>query len=407
MRVKLTKVTPSYSVENTTPSYDVSITDTSFDTKHVKATYNVTSTKATFQASIVDASYVVSYINIIPSTIELGLFLLKHSAFDVASFSEVLGFSVTKPFADAAQFIEDVSITMAYERSFSDSWAVTDELSFSTTTTKFETAVFNASQEVVTFETTKALSETPYISDSINSFGIGKGIVEPGSVSESASIATVRLNTEAMSASEVIQITNEFYRSLTETPSSADSSTFTLSSPFFNSGTYADVSVFATHKFLAEDIDVTDDLDGEAVADDDQTMTFVKVTSDLSSFTDSVALQLVWQRALSDAGSFSDSPAFAVTVPLSDSGVAQDLLNRQVDYSRAFQETSVFSDAPAFALATDKADNGYAAETDVKSINKLRSESATLADSGLLISQGYVDNPNYFAEAYVGISRTF
>jgi len=118
MRVKLTKVTPSYSVENTTPSYDVSITDTSFDTKHVKATYNVTSTKATFQASIVDASYVVSYINIIPSTIELGLFLLKHSAFDVASFSEVLGFSVTKPFADAAQFIEDVSITMAYSRFF-------------------------------------------------------------------------------------------------------------------------------------------------------------------------------------------------------------------------------------------------------------------------------------------------
>ena len=407
MRVKLTKVNPSYSVENTTPSYDVSITDTSFDTKYIKATYELSRTIATFQASIVDASYIVSYTNIVPSTIELGLFLLKHSAFDTAAFSEILGFSITKPFADAAQFSDEFSSTVAYFREFSDTWAATDTISFSTTTTRFDAAAFNSGLELVTLDTTKPFSEAPFISDAINSFDTTKGIDEPGVVSDFSSIATVRLNTDAASAAEVIQITNEFYRTKVETPSITDALISATTKPLTDLGTIVGITSFATTKALSDLINVTDDLDGEAVIDDDQTMTFVKVTSDLGSFADSVALQLVWQRALSDAGITSDNTTFAVGRPLSDTGVAQDAYSRQVDYSRAFQETSVFSDATAFAVTNDIADNGYAVETDVKSINKLRSESATLADSGLLVSQGYVDNNDYFAETYVGTSRTF
>ena len=103
-------------------------------------------------------------------------------------------------------------------------------------------------------------------------------------------------------------------------------------------------------------------------------MTFVKVTSDLGSFADSVALQLVWQRALSDAGITSDNTTFAVGRTLSDTGVAQDAYSRQVNYSRAFQETSVFSDTTLFAVTYDITDNGYAAETDVKSIVQKKSK---------------------------------
>ena len=407
MRVKLTKVNPSYSVENTTPSYDVSITDTSFDTTHVKATYELTRTVATFQASIVDASYVVSYTNIVPSTIELGLFLLKHSAFDTANFSEVLGFSITKPFADAGQTSDEVSFAIEYFREFSDTWAATDATTLSTTTTRFDTATFNSGLELVTLDTTKPFSESPVARDVINSFDTTKGINQSVVLGDVSSIATVRLNTDEFSVGEVIQITNEFYRTKVETPSITDALISATTKPLTDLGTIVGITSFATTKSLSDLINVTDDLDGEAVIDDDQTMTFVKVTSDLGSFADSVALQLVWQRALSDAGITSDNTTFAVGRPLSDTGVAQDAYSRQVNYSRAFQETSVFSDTTLFAVTYDIADNGYAAETDVKSINKLRSESATLADSGLLVSQGYVDNNDYFAETYVGVSRTF
>ena len=303
MIVKLTRVNPSYSAENVTISYDVSITD---------------------------ASYVVSYNNIAPATIELGLFLLKHIAFDTAIFGEVVGLGIAKPFADVGQASDGVSFTIEYFREFSDASTATDVATLVTTTAQFDTASFG---EVVELSVAKTLSDTPTALDSINSFD--------------------------------------------------------------------------TTKALSDLVNVTDDIDGEAVIDDDQTMTFVKVTSNLGSFVDSVALQLVWQRALSDAGVVVDSPTFAVGRTLSDVGVAQDTFSRQINYSRAFQETSVFADATAFAVSNDIADNGYAAETDVKSINKLRSESATLADSGLLVSQGYVDNNDYFAETYVGVSRTF
>tara|TARA_R110001632_G_scaffold50466_2_gene126252 strand:+ start:170 stop:790 length:621 start_codon:yes stop_codon:yes gene_type:complete len=43
------------------------------------------------------------------------------------------------------------------------------------------------------------------------------------------------------------------------------------------------------HKFIDELAGVTDDLDGEASAEDDQEMTFTKVTSDLSTLSDSFA----------------------------------------------------------------------------------------------------------------------
>jgi hypothetical protein len=40
------------------------------------------------------------------------------------------------------------------------------------------------------------------------------------------------------------------------------------------------------HKFISEQTGVTDDLDGEATADDDQEMTFTKVRSNLATMTD-------------------------------------------------------------------------------------------------------------------------
>ena len=52
------------------------------------------------------------------------------------------------------------------------------------------------------------------------------------------------------------------------------------------------------HKFIDEPAGVTDDLDGEATADDDQEMIFTKVRSDLATMTDSLASGS--NKALSD-----------------------------------------------------------------------------------------------------------
>ncbi len=59
------------------------------------------------------------------------------------------------------------------------------------------------------------------------------------------------------------------------------------------------------HKFIAEATGVTDDLDGEATADDDQEMTFVKVRSNLATLSDAFAHSI--GRGLSDTIGSSDS----------------------------------------------------------------------------------------------------
>ena len=60
------------------------------------------------------------------------------------------------------------------------------------------------------------------------------------------------------------------------------------------------------HKFIDELAGVTDDLDGEASAEDDQEMTFTKVTSDLST--------------LSDSFSYSSMSAVSDTIGPNDTG---------------------------------------------------------------------------------------
>jgi hypothetical protein len=81
----------------------------------------------------------------------------------------------------------------------------------------------------------------------------------------------------------------------------------------FNKGA-ADSSAFTDterkdfHKFINEDAGVTDDLDGEASADDDQTMTFVKVRSDLATMTD--ILSIVKGKLLSDTSALTDSGSY-------------------------------------------------------------------------------------------------
>tara|TARA_B110000114_G_scaffold173911_1_gene201966 strand:+ start:174 stop:791 length:618 start_codon:yes stop_codon:yes gene_type:complete len=81
----------------------------------------------------------------------------------------------------------------------------------------------------------------------------------------------------------------------------------------FNKGnadgsSFADAEIKDFHKFINEQAGVTDDLDGEASADDDQTMTFVKVRSDLAAMTD--ILSIVKAKLLSDTSAAADSGSY-------------------------------------------------------------------------------------------------
>lgn len=110
------------------------------------------------------------------------------------------------------------------------------------------------------------------------------------------------------------------------------------------------IDAFAITKFLADQATVTDDLDGEATTEDDQEMQFAKVTGNIAAATDA--------------------------------------LNFAVSYNRAFTDSYGVTDG------------------DVLNFGKRPSDTTSMTDVGSLRSQGFADF-TYFAEDYVGASRTF
>ena len=110
------------------------------------------------------------------------------------------------------------------------------------------------------------------------------------------------------------------------------------------------IDAFAITKLLADQATVTDDLDGEATTQDDQEMQFAKVTGNIAAAT--------------------------------------DVLNLAVNYNRAFTDSYGVTDS------------------DVLNFGKRPSDTTSMTDVGSLRSQGFADF-TYFAEDYVGASRTF
>ena len=160
---------------------------------------------------------------------------------------------------------------------------------------------------------------------------------------------------------------------------------------------------FDIGKLIEESLYGTDDLDGETSIDDDQEVDFTKVRSDLSFASELFAH--VTAKSLSDAGEALENISIGVSPNKADSAYLAD--------DQSFALTKLVSDAPttseslAYSFGSLFSDSSNAAESEVKSIGKIPRDSAASVDSGSLISQGYTVDNTYFAEDYVGDSRTF
>jgi hypothetical protein len=137
-------------------------------------------------------------------------------------------------------------------------------------------------------------------------------------------------------------------------------------------------------KYLHETVTFTDDLDGSASILDDQKIIFFKVLGDVYALFDKTALDV--GKSISEGASvFDASMAF---------------LDKRV------ADVAGVSDSKALSLA--KQANDAAGFSDVKQVQvgKGAQDAAGVGDSGSLRMQGYCEF-SYFAEDYVGESRTF
>lgn len=187
---------------------------------------------------------------------------------------------------------------------------------------------------------------------------------------------------------DVLSLLITYGRNLTESPALTDSQAFDISMSF------------------SDQAFVTDDLDGEATAEDDQEIQFVKVRSDGGVLTDSFAKTVTFARSFTETPAANDDPSFNVTKPLTEGPSASDSFSKVLAFSRSFTESPSVADSDTLNTGKNLSDNGGIIDSQVVQFTKVSSDSGVAADSGSLRSQGYCDF-TYFAEDYVGASRTF
>jgi hypothetical protein len=191
--------------------------------------------------------------------------------------------------------------------------------------------------------------------------------------------------TDTVVATELIEF--DYSKNVDETPAVTDLMVIGLEKPEADSFTASDFAYAAIGKNINDQISfsditslssgfgasdavyATDDVGAQATIDDDQYMLFGKNLTEPPSVTDVVSITAAYLRDFSESVGITDSFV---------NGLA-----KIPGESLTMSET--------FTLLAEK------------------SESDTLlsADSGILISQDYVDNNQYFDADYVGQSRTF
>lgn len=132
----------------------------------------------------------------------------------------------------------------------------------------------------------KSLSDSQEMTD-LAAQSVGKSLSDNSGTADSAALGFGTVQNDSGATSDQID-TFATGKALQDTSSASENQTMGF------------------HKFIDELAGVTDDLDGEASAEDDQEMTFTKVTSDLST--------------LSDSFSYSSMSAVSDTIGPNDTG---------------------------------------------------------------------------------------
>ena len=386
MDAELKIVRPSFSVETSGATYDVSITDTTYDVSYVAPTF------------------LVQYTDIVPAVIELGIFILRHNAFDTIFSADIATVNLSKSLTNAARTSDVTRV------------ATTKALYNTVTTSEFVRRGVNKSlqdvglaTQLVSIHPNKVAADVARTADTFNrQVAFTRAHADFGSTSDLTRLGFGATKVDAAATVDSLAFTTAYRRGYTDFGVfNASNEVFLLTPTKVLSELVgqSETLAFDVSTNLYDFVTATDDFDGEAVLDDDQTMTFVKATSDFGAVLDVAALQNNFLREFADAGVIGEQLTFFSGVSFSDTVQQGEILTFSTGLAKS---DAVFSaDSAAVLFATNVSDNGYAADSNVKSTGVTLSESASFGDSGLLYGQDYVDNIFYFAEDYVGFSRTF
>jgi len=230
--------------------------------------------------------------------LKFGDFLIFRFFFNALSLSDSESKSIGKTL-DNSSITSDLALK-ALSKASSDGFSASDATSLDVGTSLIDSgAIFD---EIDTFAIGKGLNDSPSTSDE-TAFAIGTTRTDAFSVSESISNAPNKVLADLSATADVktlslSKVLADFYA-----VSDSHRSSFTKSNA--DSSAFSDTERKDFQKVITEAAGVTDDLDGEATANDDQDMTFVKVRSNLATITDLVSI--VKNTVFSDTSALTDS----------------------------------------------------------------------------------------------------
>jgi hypothetical protein len=300
-------------------------------------------------------------------TTDQAIFVIGKGAQDSVQITETTAFDVSKPLTDA--YIASDIASVGAGKVVSDSFSMTDNQISSIGKNPQDAILLAESQS---FDVSKAVSD---IAITVEVLGVTLSKTFTDSVSMTDSVSSLLLTLEeAFDAGSV-----------------TDTNTLTFGKQPIDTTITSDSQVFAISKSLNDTVYVTDDIGAEATIDDDQTLQFQKRVINFASMTDAVTLTTEYDRSFSDSLSMTDSIVVeaAYLRPQSDSASVSDNVSLIAEYARSVSDTASTQDNQASL------------------VGKVESDTLGIADSGVLLSQDYVDNNLYFADDYVGEKRIF
>jgi hypothetical protein len=359
--------------------------------------------------------------------------------------------ALLKPFQEAGEVADQFTRTVSYFRNFEDLGTATDDVNG---------AAADDDQNMVFFKNTGNLATFT----DIYSFNT----LYNRTFSEQGTVVDSRFNNSGLNKSDEVGLTDTntrlvvYFRYFTEETFVTDLKESSLEKPFQEALNIADSASFQINysRKFDEEVTATDDING-ALADDDQNITFFKSLQDLNIFQDTLTTTIQYYRTVNDSTQLEDlyqagvgkyhadvtelSDSYNITniKELLDSGLVEDNLSITSTFYREFLDRTDTTDYTIVAIAkplsegielvdsvsisvgvlryfdealginslyslvTTKALTDQTAVTDVatKMSGKILTEQTSITSSGFLVSQGY-GSPSYFAEDFVGDSRT-
>lgn len=300
-------------------------------------------------------------------TTDQAIFAIGKGAQDTVSITETTAFDVNKPFSNAYTASDVASVGAG--KVASDSFSITDAQIANIGKNPQDTLLLSESQS---FDVSKAASD---IAITVEVLGVTLSKTFTDSVSMTDSVSALLLTLEdAFDAGSV-----------------TDTNTLTFGKAPQDTAITADIQAFDITKGLSDTVYATDDFGGESTVDDEQTMQFQKRLINFASMTDAVTLTAEYDRSFSNLAAMTDSILIeaAYSRPQSEAISAADNVSIIAEYARSVSDTASTQDNQASL------------------VGKVESDTLGIADSGVLLSQDYVDNNLYFADDYVGEKRIF